>query len=69
MIDKRFCGALRPSAIDRFHTAQNRVLTALLNNLRFGWLVEQEMLDGNTMRTGLWRELDSPQVKTDAAGA
>jgi hypothetical protein len=62
-------------AIDRVHAAQNRVLTNLLNSARFARLVEQEALDGGlayspveflaTVRKGMWRELDAPQVKID----
>jgi hypothetical protein len=62
-------------AIERVHTAQNRVLTTLLNSARFARLVEQEALDGArayspveflaTVRKGIWRELDGPQVKID----
>lgn len=62
-------------AIERVHTAQTRILTTLLNSARFGRLVEQETLDGQlayspveflaTVRKGVWKELDSPQVKID----
>jgi hypothetical protein len=62
-------------AIERVHSAQNRVLTNLLNSARFARLVEQEALDGSlayspveflaTVRKGIWRELDAPQVKID----
>ena len=62
-------------AIDRIHTAQNRILTSLLNGARFARLVEQETLDGNlayspveflqTVRKGVWRELDGAAVKID----
>jgi len=62
-------------AIDRVHSAQNRVLTTLLNSARFARLVEQEALDGGlayspveflaTVRKGIWRELEGPQVKID----
>jgi len=62
-------------AIERIHNAQNRVLTTLLNSQRFARLIEQETLDGSlayspveflaTVRKGIWRELDAPQVKID----
>ena len=63
-------------AIDRIHNAQQSVLTSLLNSARFNRLVEQETLDGSrayqptefltTVRKGVWKELDAPQVKIDA---
>jgi hypothetical protein len=62
--------------LDRIHTAQQAVLTSLLNSARFGRLIEQETLDGArayspveflaTVRKGIWKELDNPQVKVDA---
>jgi hypothetical protein len=62
--------------LDRIRTAQQAVLTSLLNDQRFGRLIEQETLDGSrayspveflaTVRKGVWKELDSPQVKIDA---
>jgi hypothetical protein len=62
-------------AIERVHAAQTRILTTLLNSARFGRLVEQETLDGQlayspveflaAVRKGIWKELDSPQVKID----
>jgi hypothetical protein len=77
ILDEEILRRIEPvGAIDRVHNAQNRVLTALLNSARFARLVEQETLDGNlayspveflaTVRKGLWRELDGPQVKIDA---
>src|SRR5437868_11941169 len=76
MIDEEILRRIEPAgAIDRVHNAQNRVLTTLLNSARFARLIEQETLDGNlayspveflaTVRKGLWKELDSPQVKID----
>ncbi len=63
-------------ALDRIHSAQQAVLTSLLNSARFGRLIEQETLDGtrayspveflSTVRKGVWKELDSPAVKIDA---
>jgi hypothetical protein len=62
-------------AIERVHAAQNRVLTTLMNSARFARMAEQETLDGSlayspvdflaTIRKGIWKELDSPQVKID----
>ena len=62
--------------LDRIRNAQQAVLTSLLNSARFGRLVEQETLDGSrayspveflaSVRKGIWKELDSPQVKVDA---
>ncbi|HEY1756835.1 MAG TPA: zinc-dependent metalloprotease [Bryobacteraceae bacterium] len=62
-------------AIEHVHTAQARILTTLLNSARFGRLVEQETLDGQlayspveflaSVRKGIWKELDAPQVKID----
>jgi hypothetical protein len=62
--------------IDRIHNAQQSVLNSLMNSARFGRLVEQETLDGarayspveflTTVRRGVWKELDNPQVKIDA---
>ena len=48
MIDEEILRRIEPvGVIDRIHTAQNRVLTTLLNSARFARLVEQETLDGN----------------------
>jgi hypothetical protein len=76
MIDEEILRRIEPvGAIDRVHTAQNRILTTLLNSGRFARLMEQETLDGNlayspveflsTVRKGIWRELDAPSVKID----
>ena len=63
-------------AIDRIHNAQRSVMTNLLGSPRFARLVEQEAIDGSaayapteflaTVRKGVWKELDAPQVKVDA---
>ena len=74
MIDEEILRRIEPvGAIERIHNAQNRVLANLLNSGRFARLVEQETLDGTlayspveflvTIRKGLWKELDGPQVK------
>jgi hypothetical protein len=62
--------------LDRIHSAQQSVLTSLLNSARFGRLIEQETLDGartyspveflSSVRKGVWKELDNPQVRIDA---
>jgi hypothetical protein len=76
MVDEEILRRIEPvGAIERIHNAQSRVLTTLLNSGRFARLVEQETLDGNlaycpveflaTLRKGLWKELDAPQVKID----
>ena len=62
--------------LDRIRNAQNAVLSSLMNSGRFGRLIEQETLDGTrayspveflaTVRKGVWKELDGPQVKIDA---
>ena len=76
MIDEEILRRIEPvGAIDRIHTAQNRVLTQLLNSARFARLLEQETLDGNlayspveflaSVRKGIWKELDAPAVKVD----
>jgi hypothetical protein len=62
-------------AIERVHAAQARILTTLLDSSRFARLVEQETLDGSlayspveflaTVRKGVWKELEMPQVKID----
>ncbi|HEX3743996.1 MAG TPA: zinc-dependent metalloprotease [Bryobacteraceae bacterium] len=62
--------------LDRIRNAQQAVLNSLMNSARFGRLVEQETLDGSrayspvefltTVRKGVWKELDNPQVKIDA---
>ena len=63
-------------AIDHIRTAQRAVMNNLMNSARFSRLIEQEAIDGSaayppseflaTVRKGVWRELDAPQVKVDA---
>jgi hypothetical protein len=63
-------------AISRINNAQIRVMSTLLNSARFARLVEQEALDGASaygpsellsgVRKGVWKELDTPNVKIDA---
>ena len=77
MIDEEILRRIEPvGVIDRIHTAQNRVLTQLLNSARFARLLEEETLDGNlayspveflaSVRKGIWKELDAPAVKVDS---
>ena len=77
MIDEEILRRIEAvGVLDRIHNAQQAVLTSLLNSARFGRLVEQETLDGTrayspvdflaTVRKGVWKELDNPQVKIDA---
>ena len=76
MIDEEILRRIEPvGVIDRIHTAQDRVLASLLNSARFARLLEQETLDGvlalspveflASVRKGLWKELESPNVKID----
>ena len=77
MIDEEILRRIEPvGVLDRIHTAQNRVLTSLLNSARFARLVEQETLDG-TLRLlaggvsghrpqGRLEGTGGPQVKIDA---
>jgi hypothetical protein len=76
MIDEEILRRIEPvGVIDRIHTAQNRVLTQLLNSARFARLMEQETLDGTlayspveflaSVRKGIWKELDATAVKVD----
>ena len=77
IVDPEILRLIEPTgAIDRIHAAQSTVLTALLNSQKFARLIEQETIDGNrayspveflaTVRKGIWKELDAPQVKIDA---
>ena len=77
MIDEEILRRIEAiGALDRIHNAQQSVLTQLLNSQRFARLIEQETLDGArayspteflaTVRKGVWKELDAPQVKIDA---
>ncbi len=76
MVDEEILRRIEPvGAIDRIHTAQNRILTSLMSSPRLARLVEEQTLDGNlayspvefldTVRKGVWKELDAPQVKID----
>jgi hypothetical protein len=76
-IDRQILRRIEPTGVlGRIRNAQNTVLTNLLSSSRFARMVEQEAVDGSaaytpadflvTVRKGLWRELDAPQVKVDA---
>jgi hypothetical protein len=62
--------------LTRIRNAQNSVLNAVLNDQRFARLIEQQAVDGAaaytaaellaTVRRGVWKELDAPQVRIDA---
>jgi hypothetical protein len=76
MVDEEILRRIEPvGAIERIHTAQYRVLSNLMNSARLARLVEEQTLDGNlayspvefldSVRKGLWKELDAPQVKID----
>lgn len=76
-VDPQILRRIEPTgALGRIRNAQNTVLTNLLSRARFARMVEQEAVDGSaaytpadflaTVRKGLWKELDAPQVKVDA---
>lgn len=61
--------------LNRFRTAQNGILSNLMNSARFARLVEQQAIDGNAysvadfasdVRRGVFSELNSPKVAVDA---
>jgi hypothetical protein len=62
-------------ALTRVNTAQERVLNSLLNNARFGRLIEQEAIDGMAaykpsdfmldVRKGIWSELEAGPIRID----
>jgi hypothetical protein len=77
MVDPQILGRIEATGIlSRVRSAQNSVMTNLLNTGRFTRLVEQEAMDPSksytpvdflaTVRKGIWKELDGPQVKIDA---
>jgi hypothetical protein len=77
MVDEEVLRRIEPMGVlSRVRNAQNSVLTNLLNSARFARLVEQEATGGAgayapadflaAVRKGIWKELDSPQVKIDA---
>jgi len=77
MIDPEILRRIEPTGIlMRIRNAQQSVLNTVLNDQRFARLVEQQAVDGSaaftaaellsTVRKGVWKELDAPQVKIDA---
>ncbi|MGA2271158.1 MAG: zinc-dependent metalloprotease [Bryobacteraceae bacterium] len=76
-IDPQILRRIEPTGVlGRIRNAQSSVLNNLLSSARFARLVEQEAIDGSaayapadflaTVRKGVWKELDAPQVKVDA---
>jgi hypothetical protein len=77
MVDPEILRRIEPTGVlNRIATAQKSVLNTLLNDQRFARLIEQQAIDGSaaytaaellsTVRRGVWKELDAPQVKIDA---
>jgi len=76
-VDRSLLRLIEPiGALSRIRNAQSSVLNNLLSSARFARLVEQEAVDGSgsynpadflaSVRKGVWKELDAPQVKVDA---
>lgn len=76
-LDKEVLRRIEPiGALNRVRNAQNSVLNSLLSSARFARLVEQQAIDGDQayqpadfladVRKGVWKELDTTQVKIDA---
>ena len=77
MVDPEILRRIEPTGVlTRIANAQRSVLNTLLNDQRFARLIEQQAVDGTaaypaaeflaTVRKGVWKELESPQVKIDA---
>lgn len=77
MIDPEILRRIEPTGIlTRIRNAQQSVLNTVLNDQRFARLIEEQAVDGtaaftanellSTVRKGIWKELDAPQVKIDA---
>lgn len=77
MVDPEILRRIEPTgALTRIANAQRSVLNTLFNDQRFARLIEQQAVDGSaaytaaeflaTVRKGVWKELESPQVKIDA---
>ena len=75
-VDKEILRRIEPiGVLSRMRNAQNSVLSNLLSSARFARLVEQNALDGDQsyapsdfladVRKGVWRELETPQVRID----
>jgi len=76
-IDPQVLRRIEPiGTLSRIRNAQSSVLNNLLSSPRFARIVEQEAIDGSSaygptefladVRKGIWRELDSPQIRIDA---
>jgi hypothetical protein len=77
MVDPDILRRIEPTGVlQRIGNAQRSVLNTLLNDQRFARLIEQQTVDGSvaytaaellaSVRKGVWKELDGPQVKIDA---
>jgi hypothetical protein len=77
MVDPEILRRIEPTGIlTRIANAQRSILNTLLNDQRFARLIEQQTVDGTaayaaaelltTVRKGVWKELEAPQVKIDA---
>ncbi len=77
MVDPEILRRIEPTGVlNRIANAQKSVLNTLLNDQRFARLIEQQTVDGSaaytaaellsTVRKGVWKELEAPQVKIDA---
>lgn len=77
MVDPEILRRIEPTGVLlRIRNAQRSVLNTVLNDQRFARLVEQQTVDGTaaytaaellaTVRKGVWKELEAPQVKIDA---
>ena len=75
-VDPQILRRIEPiGVLSRIRNAQNSVLVSLLNSSRFARVAEQEAIDGTSaytpadflaaVRKGVWKELDSAQVKVD----
>lgn len=76
-VDTEILRRIEPvGVLSRIRNAQITVMNTLLSSPRFARLIEQEALDGPrayaasellaSVRRGLWKELDAPQVAIDA---
>jgi Met-zincin/Domain of unknown function (DUF5117)/Domain of unknown function (DUF5118) len=77
VVDPEILRRIEPAgALSRIRNAQTAVLNSLLSSPRFARLIEQEAIDGPqaytaaellaSVRKGIWKELEGPQVAIDA---
>jgi hypothetical protein len=77
VVDPEILRRIEPAgALSRVRNAQTAVMNSLLSSPRFARLIEQEAIDGSqaytasellaSVRKGIWKELDDPQVAIDA---